>query len=357
MAAFKDQISAGAVRQLAGVVASVWAEFPTDDFVADAVSGLDELELTGRVDHVADALVAALPGDFTEAAPVVSALAASPDLEGWVSMSVNSAVAKAGLGHPEVALPLLALLTLKFSSEFAVRPFIEGHRDVTLRHLRQWCSSPDEHVRRLVSEGTRPRLPWAPVLRGFVADPSPALDLLEQLVDDESPYVRRSVANHLNDISKDHPDRAVAVAAGWINRPHGPWIVRHGLRTLVKRGHPGALALLGYPVDHGVELVALTLQPDQIRIGDAATIRFTLRAERDTNAVIDYVVHYKGAKARKAGKVFKLTTRVLAAGVPVTIERNHRFEHVSIRRILPGLHRIEVQVNGQVLGGADLDVR
>lgn len=356
MAAFKDQVSPASIAELGEVVVGVWAPFERNRFVAVATDGIEALELMARVDQVARALWATLPASFSEAASVVAKVARAEGLAGWAALGVNRYVALAGIDHPDLALPLLAALTSRGSSEFAIRPFIERHPAHTFEVLSRWVSDPDEHVRRLVSEGTRPRLPWGGVLRALVVDPSPSIALLERLVDDESAYVRRSVANHLGDIAKDHPALAVDLAHRWRSRPHGDWVVRHGLRLLVKRGDPGALAVLGFSHVHQVRLVSLEVEPTVVPIGGAVVLRAVLEADESTDAVIDYVVHYQGAKGRKAGKVFKAVTRRIEPGEALRIERRHRFEHVSIRRIVPGPHRVEVQVNGQVLGGVEIEV-
>ena len=357
MAAFKDELSAERVAALGTALAAVWTPFPRRSFVAAATGGLAERELSGRVALIAAALVDALPVGIEAWHPIVDALLESPEPDGWIVWPLTMAVAEAGRDRPATALDLLARLTERFSAEFAIRPLVERSPDESFATLRRWVDHPSEHVRRLVSEGTRPRLPWAPVLRAVVADPTPTIALLDRLVDDDSEYVRRSVANHLNDISRDHPDLAIEVATRWLDgAPHRDRLVRHGLRTLVKRGDADALGLLGFGSGDGVRLVAVSAAPATLCIGDAALIAFTLVADRDTRAVIDYVVHYQGAAGRKAGKVFKLTSRDLRAQEPVTIERRHRFEHVSIRRIRPGPHLIEVQVNGRVLGGVEIEV-
>ena len=361
MAPFKDELGAAAGRRLARELASAWPEFPHRRFTRGLAEALEPLELLARGDALADRLVATLPGRFPDAAAVLYRALDSPTFSGWVILPCGSFVARAGIDDPDTALPLLAALTPRLSSEFAVRPFVERHPARTYAYLHQWSSHEDEHVRRLVSEGTRPRLPWASRLRGLVADPSPNLPLLDALVDDPSAYVRRSVANHLNDVSKDHPDLAVDLAARWLDRSDGArWVVRHGLRTLVKRGDPRALALLGVDAEDAVELVALHVEHDRIRIGDAATFTFTLAladgAAEPVDVIVDYRVHYVGVRGTKAPKVFKLTRRRLAPGAPVTITRTHRFEHVSVRRVHPGRHHIDVQVNGRVLGSRPVDV-
>jgi 3-methyladenine DNA glycosylase AlkC len=156
-------------------------------------------------------------------------------------------------------------------------------------------------VRRLVSEGTRPRLPWAPQLRGLIADPTPAVELLDRLYDDESDYVCRSVANHLNDISKDHPDHAVAIARRWATTggDRTAWVVRHGLRSLIKHGHPDALRLLGYDHDLPITITDLTVTPASVPIGGEVTITFTVTADTAARAVVDYAIRHAGARGAR----------------------------------------------------------
>jgi 3-methyladenine DNA glycosylase AlkC len=359
MADLKDEVSAGLAARLAGELATAWPEFPTDRFTSDIGTALAPLALMARVELLADRLADALPTDFGTAAGVLWSTLDSPTFTGWMTLPCGTYVSRAGIDSPGVALPLLAGLTPRWSSEGPVRPFIERHPDLTYRHLHRWALDPDEHVRRLVSEGTRPRLPWAPRLRGLIADPRPNIELLDRLVDDPSPYVRRSVANHLNDITKDHPDIALDLARKWQPRGDGAaWVVRHGLRTLVKRGDPDALEILGITADADIRLTALTLDKDTVTIGDAVTFTFTLEQDSpgEADAVIDYRVHYAGADRPRRPKVFKLARRHLVAGEPATVARRHRFAHASIRRIHPGRHIIDVQVNGRVLGTVGVEV-
>lgn len=368
MADFKDEISRSAVESIAADLRRAWTDFPAERFVAEAVEGLEALELLARVRHVAAVLRRCLPADFATAAEVMSRAVdetkagakgvRGSGIDGWASLPCGFWVADHGIDHPETALPLLAALTPRFSSEWPLRPFLLRHRKVTFEHLRRWVHDPDEHVRRLVSEGTRPRLPWAPVLRDVVADPTPCLELLDALYDDPSAYVRRSVANHLNDISRDHPDVAVEAARRWLESgsEEAAWTVRHGLRTLVKRGSLPALALLGYGDAAGIELSGLAADPQVVPVGGEVELRFTLEAEHPTRAVIHYVVHHAGVRGPRPPKVFKLATRSLDAGSPLLMVKRHAFREVSVRRIHPGPHRIEIQVNGRVLAGTEVTV-
>jgi 3-methyladenine DNA glycosylase AlkC len=362
VAAFKDELGAAAGRRLAGELAAAWPAFPVRRFTRGLAEALEPLELLARAGELARRLGETLPAAFPEAAAVLESALASATFEGWIVLPCGTYVARAGLDHLDVALPLLAALTPRASSEFAIRPFLERHPDRTYEYLHEWLAHPDEHVRRLVSEGTRPRLPWAPLLRALVADPAPNLPLLDALVTDPSLYVRRSVANHLNDISKDHPDLAVEIASGWAGRgPEAAWVVRHAMRTLVKRDDVRALRLVGAAPDATVEVRDLTVEPARVRIGEAVTFGFTLRAAGDAaepvDVVVDYRVHYVGARgAPKPPKVFKLSRRRLGPGEDVTIRRRHAFAHVSIRRIHPGRHRIDLKVNGRVLATTGVDV-
>ncbi len=357
MADFKDELSPALVERLGGAFAAASPSFDRAAFERAAIDGLDGRELMARVDRVAQALAAAMPPSPDDAGPTVRAVLAGGGLQGWASMPVNAYIAREMLDRPDIGLPLLAASTPLFTAEFAIRPFIDAHYETTMEYLRAWSRDPDEHVRRLVSEGSRPRLPWGRRLNRFIADPTPTIELLDALVDDESLYVRKSVANHLNDIAKDHPDLVLDTARRWADGTgRRDFVVRHGLRTLVKHGHPEALAILGFDPDAAIELTDFTCTPPAVAIGEAVTIGFTLRAAAATRAAIDYVVHFQGARGPKAGKVFKFAVKDLPAGKPVRLAREHRFRHVSVRTIHPGPHRIEVQVNGRVLGGAVVEI-
>ena len=357
MADFKDHLSPELVTRLGEQLSAADGSFDRERFEALACEGLEVLEMKARTMHIARALGQTLPKDPHQVAVAIRRSLAAGGLDGWDSMPVNEYVASDMLDVPELGLGLLAELTSRYTAEFAIRPFIIHRYEATMPVLHRWLTSPDEHVRRLVSEGSRPRLPWGQRLTRFIEDPRPGLELIEQLVNDESLYVRRSVANHLNDIAKDHPALVVDTARRWQDiSVQGDFIVRHGLRTLVKRGDPAALRILGFDADAQIELDGLRAVPASNGIGGETTIEFALSSARDVRAAIDYVVHYQGANGVKAGKVFKLTTRDLVAGTPMTITKRHRFVHTSTRRIFPGPHIIDIQVNGRVLGSVFVDI-
>jgi 3-methyladenine DNA glycosylase AlkC len=357
-AALKHQIDSALGRRLAAELVAAWPGFPHRRFTSGLAGALEPLELLTRVGELADRLSRALPAEFPAAAEVLWRCLDSASFTGWMTVPCSTLVARRGIDDPELALPLLAGLTPRWSSEWAIRPFIERHPTLTYDHLRRWTVDGDEHVRRLASEGTRPRLPWAPRLNALVVDPAPNLPLLDALADDPSPYVRRSVANHLNDIAKDHPALALELARRWLSRDRGAWTARHGIRTLIKRGDPQALELAGVTVDADIRLLELSVERDHVPLGEAAAFEVTLELASGgpADVVVDYRVHYVGARGMKPPRVFKLARRRLAPGRPVTIRREHAFDHVSIRRLHPGRHVIDIQVNGRILGSAAVEI-
>ena len=358
MAALKDRVDAALGRRLAAELVAAWPAFPRRRFMSGLADALEHLELLDRIGELADRLSRSLPAEFGAAAEVLWRCLDSPTFDGWMTLPCSTFVGRHGIDDPELALPLLAGITPRWSSEWAIRPFIARHPELTYDHLRRWTAADDAHVRRLVSEGTRPRLPWAPQLRALVADPTPNVPLLDALAGDPAPYVRRSVANHLNDISKDHRALALDLARRWLARDGAAWTARHGLRTLVKRGDRQALELAGVTIDADVRLVELAVERDRVAIGESAAFTLTLELATGDPAdvVVDYRVHYVGARGVKAPRVFKLARRRLEPGLPVTIRREHAFDHVSIRRIHPGRHAIDIQVNGRVLGTIAVEI-
>jgi 3-methyladenine DNA glycosylase AlkC len=255
------------------------------------------------------------------------------------------------LNDPQRSLAVLRRLTPLFSAEFAIRPFLEKHTDSTLRELTLWCNDANEQVRRLVSEGTRPRLPWGRRLKLFIDDPTPVLSLLERLKDDPSEYVRRSVANNLNDIAKDHPQTVIKRCADWTldGNDDRAWVVRHATRTLVKQGYPGVYKLLEYTEKPKVSIKALKLNPVRLSVGDSFTMSFELVSEntQTQNLVVDYAVHHIKANGGASPKIFKLKNVTIGAGEKLPITKKHSLRKVTTRRYYPGRHMIEILVNGK----------
>ena len=250
----------------------------------------------------------------------------------------------------EASMQAQYALTQRFTAEFSIRPFLEQHPQATLAPLRQWAFDASPQVRRLVSEGTRPRLPWASRLREFQKDPTPVLALLELLKDDVDLYVRRSVANNLNDIGKDHPVLLTQTAQRWLDGAgtERQWIVRHALRSAVKRGEAGALAVLGFGQAAQVTVRDAAIVPTQAVMGTSVTLRCELHNPQAhaQRVLVDFCVHYIKANGQPKPKVFKLTTVDLAAGDTLRLSKRLSLSEMSTRKHYPGTHRVELLLNG-----------
>ena len=342
-------------RQLAGLVRERHRPFPADRFVADALDGLDALSLMERLERTAGLLGQHLPGGYERALAVVQDVV--PHYSGQFRALLGPAfVARYGRHDPARSLEALARLTVHGSSEFAVRHFLRDDFEATLAVMRGWADDGNHHVRRLASEGSRPRLPWSFRLERLVADPGPAIPILERLKADPEAYVRTSVANHLNDIAKDHPERMLDLVSAWDrDDPATAWVVRHACRTLIKAGHPRALALHGFGGRPHVEIAGLSVTPAAVPWEGAATVAFELvsTARSDQRLAVDYIVHYVKADGGRSPKVFKLRELELAEGQRQALSVRRSMAQRTTRRHYPGLHRVEIQVNGVVCGGLD----
>ena len=360
-----ELLGSGVVRSLAACLAKS-SDGRSFAAVAASARSLGELGLSDRARLVRDALLADVPGGWPELAAVVRPALADPAFTGWMIWPVSEAVATRATDPTapatafEEGLAMLAELTSRLTGEFAIRTFLSAELDRTLAAVMGWTRHADEHVRRLATEGTRPRLPWARRVPAISADPGCTVAVLDELYRDESEYVRRSVANHLNDISRADPALAVDVAARWLGAPDANTarLVRHAMRTLIKAADPGALALLGFapPVDLVVSGPHLSTQTVPIGGSFAFEIAVHNGGAEPVRVVIDYVVHYRKAKGALAPKVFKLATRTLAAGETYAVTRSHAFVELSTRRHHPGGHAIELQVNGQTFGHVAFEV-
>lgn len=359
---FKHLLGPDRIRHCGEHLQRQWSAFDRHGFEQRACEGLDSLEMKARSMQIADALEATLPDDFDTAAGIIEAALAPArqddsldfgetpaGLAGWIGWPLGEFIARRGLLDPPRALQALHALTQRFTGEFAIRPFLIRHFELTLETLRGWCDDPSPHVRRLVSEGSRPRLPWGQRIRRLVDDPTPTLPLLAALQDDDSGYVRRSVANHLNDIAKDHP----GVVADWL-QAHLPAasaqrraLLRHASRTLIKQGDPRVLEAwgIGRPFEGRS---ALSLSPRRVRTGDRLQLTLDLASTAGTAQalVIDYVVHHVRANGSTSPKVFKGWTLELPPRAARTLSRRHSLRPVTTRTYHAGEHRIDVQVNG-----------
>lgn len=354
-ALLKDILGAPALAVIAGAGAAASPDFDRAAFLEAASAGLGDLSIMQRVRHIADALVPALPNDYPSALEIILAMA--PGLKhGFQAVAVTEFVARRGRDHFDLSMAALARLTRFGTAEFAIRPFLVDDPARTLAVMLDWTGSPDEHVRRLASEGSRPRLPWAARVPAMKEEPTLAAPILDALRADDSVYVRKSVANHLNDIAKDRPEWVLDRLGTWPQGDAGTkWIVRHALRTLIKKGDPGALALIG--VAHGaeVEVRLFAATPSSVALGGEITIgaQVVSTSAQAQKLVVDYRIHYARAGGKTAAKVFKLKTFELAAGETVSLGIRQTIRDFSTRRHHPGVHALDLLVNGQTMARSE----
>ena len=362
----KEYFDAHLASQIADRISVLYPVFARDEFVEAAARDLSELELKQRFAWIADKLREYLPEDYPTALAILVDILDEKngrfepiEMADFKLLPIPTFVYRHGLEHPEASLDAMYTITRYTSCEGAIRPYIIHHPELTITRLQQWALDNNEEVRRLVSEGSRPRLPWWPQLTDLIADPSPSLALLESLKDDPSLYVRRSVANHLNDISKDHPTLVLERMAAWKTGASAErlWLINHALRTLVKRGDRRALEILGYG-EAQVELSALELTPTVLQFGGELSFSFELRSlsSAEQNLLIDFVMHFVKANGSTTPKVFKLKKLKLRAGETVLVSKKVAIRPISTRKYYPGRQGLEIQVNGQILGGADFEL-
>jgi len=366
----KDHLfNAETMAQLGAEYAAGVPGFDAGRFEADTLAGFEGRELLERLDWIADRLEDQLADDFPTMADQIEAAMPAPldptlrddDFGHFIHATPGILAVRHGLeDHRERALDLLHAATQRFSMEFYIRSFLNRWPDETWARLTAWAGDDNYHVRRLVSEGTRPRLPWA---KKVEIDPLSPLPLLDQLHSDPTRFVTRSVSNHLNDIAKFAPDEVVARLETWAKAGRQTpkelaWMTRHALRTMIKQGDPRAMALLGYRSDPAVKVLLLELSDPNPRIGDKITVTMTLAASRDEPVIVDYAMHFRKANGETAPKVFKVKDTVLKAGKPLTIKKTHVFKAgATTFTLYPGPQAIEVQVNGKKMGAKDFDLR
>ncbi len=356
--ALKEIFDRAQMRRFADGTKAVWPAFDDGRFLALATAGLDDLGIMQRMRLAAEAFGATLPEDFGRAVDILAALA--PRIgRGFASLTFCEFVALRGQDHFDRSMQALKLFTTYGSAEFAIRHFLLADFERTLAVMRGWAGDENEHVRRLASEGSRPRLPWSFRLRNLIADPSPTLPILERLKADDARYVRKSVANHLNDIGKDNPDVLIGTVSGWDRSdPRTLWIVRHALRTLVKKGDASALAIVGAGGEAKVRVARFAVTPVRVRLGERIAIEGEIVSTggKEQRLVVDYAVHYVKKRGKTSRKVFKLKELALAPGEAARLSISQTIRDFTTRTHRPGHHKVELLVNGRALAESGFDI-
>ena len=301
-------------------------------------------ELKQRMRHITESLHQCLP-DYEQAIPILKA-ASSQFSNTFEHMFFPAYAELYGMKHYDVSMDALKHFTQYSSSEFAIRPFIIKYPEKTMQHMQVWATHENEHVRRLASEGCRPRLPWAMQLPAFVQDPSPALEILELLKHDESLYVRRSVANNLNDIAKDHPQVVADIAKSWLgDNKNTDWLVKHACRTLLKQAHPETLSLFGFtPAEH-IQVHAFKVSP-KVTWGGKVIFSAQLQSKQPLGKLrLEFAINFMKANGKTARKVFKISESEINVTSKL-IQKHFSFKSISTRKYYAGEHKLSLIING-----------
>jgi 3-methyladenine DNA glycosylase AlkC len=356
--ALKEIFNLDRLRHIAEQTQAVYPALDCTAFLERASQGLDGLSVMQRLNRVSQSLRNGLPDDYPTALGILYSLA--PRLNSaFVSMILPEYVALYGQEDFERSMQALKFFTSFGSSEFAVRHFLRRDFSRAIEVMHGWSLDENPHVRRLASEGCRPRLPWSFRLENLMADPSPVLDILDNLKADDSLYVRKSVANHLNDITKDNPEWVLDQLEGWsLADANSAWIARHALRSLIKKGDVRALTLMGAGDKAQVRLDDLSVMPAAIHLGERINLSFTLTstAEHPQRLIIDYAIHYVKKSGGTSAKVFKLKTLELAAGQSVIVRREQQVRNFTTRVHYAGRHEVDILINGDCLGHSAFDL-
>ncbi|RZK81019.1 MAG: DNA alkylation repair protein [Pedobacter sp.] len=351
MEPLKEMFNLSFYEKFTTAFVSVDRDFNKDGFLRDVTQNMEALSLNGRLRNTSLVLKSYLPATYKKALTTLYAVAPSLP-RGYTSLVLPDFVALYGQDDFELSMEALRDFTSMGSSEFAVRTFIKADLKKALQIMNSWAEDKNVHVRRLASEGSRPRLPWSFKLDAIIENPSLTQGILEKLNKDPELYVRKSVANHLNDHSKDNVDYLIDVLSGWdVSNPHTAWIMKHASRSLIKKGNPAALQLFGFGGDVEVELTDLRLENDRLKLGDTLTFSFTLTSKEAQlrKMVVDYAIHYVKSAGGLSRKVFKLKEVQLMPGQHISISKRQTIQDFTTRKHYPGKHLLEIMVNGKVM--------
>jgi len=353
-ALLKDLYSPAFYNNFANVLAQVLPGFEQQQFISAI---FDETfaskELKERMRHTAQVLHQFFPKDFAQAATLIRQLITQLRQNGIQEFSIEymflpDYIETYGLNDFNSAVNTMELVTQFTSCEFAVRPFLLKYGDRMLQQMTAWSLHENHKVRRLASEGTRPRLPWAMAIPALKKDPSPVLPILENLKQDPSEFVRRSVANNLNDIAKDHPDIVIDIAAKWRGlSKETDAIIKHGCRTLLKQGHTAILTYYGLQ-SNNISLKDFTIATPTVAIGESLVFSFSLTNNNSTAQMIrlEYAIYYKRQNGQLSKKVFKISEKVYQPREKVVVQRRQSFKPITTRRFYTGQQQVSIIVNG-----------
>ncbi|MDR2600041.1 MAG: DNA alkylation repair protein [Oscillospiraceae bacterium] len=355
---WKDKLNLETVREFAANIKAVYGSFPDEDFVKSTVDETwNSLELMARGKRVTENLKKYLPSDYKEAISIMEK--AIVDCDPFYKLCFPTYVELYGQDEEnwDASMAAMELFTQYSTAEFAVRPFIINHEKRMMAQMLAWSKHENEHVRRLSSEGCRPALPWGIALNMFKKDPTPILPILEQLKADPSLYVRKSVANNINDISKTHPQLVAKLAKDWYGQnEYTNWIVKHACRTLLKKGNRDVLAIFGYHDANSVELSDFELNATNTSIGGDISFSFTVFAKETTKLRLEYGIDFVKSNGKRNRKIFQISESKLKGNTKKPYVKIHSFADLSTRKHYPGSHSITLIANGIEHGTLDFEL-
>jgi 3-methyladenine DNA glycosylase AlkC len=350
--------SSSFINQLADIIQNIYPAFDKDKFT-DLIYDRrwEARELKEKMRHVSGCLHQTLPEDYAKALEILRK--ATPSFHSFDAMVFPDYVERFGLEDWDLSLPALGFFTQFSSSEFAVRPFLAADPERAMAYLQVWAEDENHHLRRLASEGCRPRLPWGMALPGFKKDPSLILPILEKLKNDETEYVCKSVANNLNDISKDHPNLVLDICERWTGHTKNTdWIVKHACRGMLKAGNKRALSLFGFGDPTHIRVENLRLDKETLRVGE--DLRYTFELNVVTHAPcklrLELGVYYVKARGNLSRKLFKIGEKSFDPGRH-SLTRKLSFADRSTRKHYAGQHQISIFVNGVEMAKTFLGLR
>jgi len=314
----------------------------------------EDKEILEKMHHTTQCLKKTLPETYRETLEILKQ--AAPYAKGFEALALPDYVATFGKENWDLSLSALYHFTKYSTSELAIRPFLAEDPERVMALMIEWAGDKNPNVRRFASEGCRPRLPWAMALTKFKRDPSLILPVLEKLKNDESEEVRRSVANNLNDISKDNPEVTLKICEEWYGQSKNTdRIVKHACRTLLKAGDRHALSIFGYSDPSTMEIKNFKLGKTNLSIGEDVRFSFDLVLKEKSKVRLEYAITYVKAKGKHTKKVFKITENVYPPG-SLALSKKHSLADMSTRKHYPGKHLIALIVNGKEMAKASFDL-
>lgn len=355
----KDEYNKIFVKGLAQNIAKYDNKFDSTSFIENIINkNWEKKELKERMRFITETINAYLKHPYPNQIKILSKVVSC--YSGLQGMLFPDFVQVYGLNDYKISINALELFTQHSTAEFAIRPFIEKYPNKTMNQMLEWSKHKNEHLRRLASEGCRPKLPWASPLREFINNPTPCLPILENLKADESLYVKKSVANHLNDISKNHPKLVLDTAKKWHGKNlHTDWIIKHALRTLLKKGDKNALSIFGLNDSKNLEINSLNVSKSNLSIGEFLFFEFDVinQSPKQRAIRLEYKIDYVKANGRTSGKVFQISEFTLSANTSKQFKRKQWFKQLSTRVHHPGKHKITIIVNGEKKDNITLDLK